>query len=196
MVAAVGVFRNGRVSERSATDGCHTGCALAAVAGPPSGKAQAEKYRCPLAYLMFVVAAREDRDSNPGETFAPNGFQDRRLRPLGHPPGVSVPGRCVPWSTNRRRTRRPRVVAHHPSDSKHTLTVDITSVLNGCTPESLRQPLRRRERRSRLRPQGRISDEPRCADPPTRNWYHFPLPPLPIRRQPGGDASGLGRPST
>src|SRR4051812_47171503 len=34
---------------------------------------------------------REDRDSNPGETFAPNGFQDRRLRPLGHPPGVSVP---------------------------------------------------------------------------------------------------------
>src|SRR3954453_3854115 len=95
MVAAVGVFRNGRVSERSATDGCHTGCALAAVAGPPSGKAQAEKYRCPLGYLMLVVAAREDRDSNRGETFAPNGFQDRRLRPLGHPPERRLPVRTA-----------------------------------------------------------------------------------------------------
>ncbi len=34
---------------------------------------------------------RGDRDSNPGGTCAPNGFQDRRLRPLGHPPG----GQCI-----------------------------------------------------------------------------------------------------
>jgi hypothetical protein len=32
-------------------------------------------------------------------------FQDRRLRPLGHPPGRSVPGRCGPRSTDRSRTR-------------------------------------------------------------------------------------------
>src|SRR2546427_3694886 len=30
---------------------------------------------------------REDRDSNPGASCPANGFQDRRLRPLGHPPG-------------------------------------------------------------------------------------------------------------
>jgi 5-formyltetrahydrofolate cyclo-ligase len=34
---------------------------------------------------------RGDRDSNPGGACAPNGFQDRHLRPLGHPPkGLSV----------------------------------------------------------------------------------------------------------
>ena len=28
---------------------------------------------------------RRDRDSNPGNAFTFNGFQDRRLQPLGHP---------------------------------------------------------------------------------------------------------------
>ena len=28
---------------------------------------------------------RRDWDSNPGASFPANGFQDRRLRPLGHP---------------------------------------------------------------------------------------------------------------
>ncbi len=28
---------------------------------------------------------RRDWDSNPGTSFPANGFQDRRLRPLGHP---------------------------------------------------------------------------------------------------------------
>src|SRR3954447_3498865 len=33
---------------------------------------------------------REGRDSNPGASCPANGFQDRRLRPLGHPPGCRV----------------------------------------------------------------------------------------------------------
>jgi hypothetical protein len=36
---------------------------------------------------------REDWDSNPGAGCPANGFQDRRLRPLGHPPGLMLPGR-------------------------------------------------------------------------------------------------------
>ena len=37
---------------------------------------------------------RRDRDSNPGDAFTSNGFQDRRLQPLGHPScdDVRVPG--------------------------------------------------------------------------------------------------------
>ncbi len=33
---------------------------------------------------------REGRDSNPGASCPASGFQDRRLRPLGHPPGASL----------------------------------------------------------------------------------------------------------
>ena len=32
---------------------------------------------------------RRDWDSNPGDALTSNGFQDRRLRPLGHPSGTS-----------------------------------------------------------------------------------------------------------
>ena len=39
---------------------------------------------------------RGDRDSNPGDALTPNGFQDRRIRPLCHLPGcrglAAVPG--------------------------------------------------------------------------------------------------------
>src|SRR4029453_2270765 len=38
---------------------------------------------------------RGDRDSNPGGACTPNGFQDRHLRPLGHPPGPSLPASGV-----------------------------------------------------------------------------------------------------
>ena len=34
---------------------------------------------------------REGRDSNPGVGCPASGFQDRRLRPLGHPPGANLP---------------------------------------------------------------------------------------------------------
>src|SRR5438552_1301678 len=46
-----------------------------------------------LPLLVMVTKAvsgpppREGWDSNPRGTRAPNGLQDRRLRPLGHPPG-------------------------------------------------------------------------------------------------------------
>jgi hypothetical protein len=34
---------------------------------------------------------REGRDSNPGAPHGASGFQDRRLRPLGHPPAANLP---------------------------------------------------------------------------------------------------------
>ena len=36
--------------------------------------------------------SREEWDSNPRDARTPNGFQDRRLRPLGHPPGPTIAG--------------------------------------------------------------------------------------------------------
>ncbi len=39
----------------------------------------------------FVPKWRGDRDSNPGDALTPNGFQDRRIRPLCHLPGAGCP---------------------------------------------------------------------------------------------------------
>ena len=61
---------------------------------------------------------REDRDSNPGASCPANGFQDRRLRPLGHPPARRVPPHLSiqgtastalysRWSLNSMRTAPP-----------------------------------------------------------------------------------------
>ena len=43
-----------------------------------------------------IRGAREEWDSNPRMSCPINGFQDRRLRPLGHPPGRSVVARHRP----------------------------------------------------------------------------------------------------
>ena len=54
---------------------------------------------------------REDRDSNPGASCPANGFQDRRLRPLGHPPARRVPPHLSYLPV------RPRVAAPRGSDA-------------------------------------------------------------------------------
>jgi hypothetical protein len=49
----------------------------------------------PLAATMSIRAMHHscaNHDSNPGASCPANGFQDRRLRPLGHPPGAILAG--------------------------------------------------------------------------------------------------------
>ena len=56
----------------------------------------------PLVSIPYGSLWRRDWDSNPGASFPANGFQDRRLRPLGHP---SV--QCPAWGAAGSMISRP-----------------------------------------------------------------------------------------
>ena len=56
----------------------------------------------PLVSIPYGSFWRRDWDSNPGASFPANGFQDRRLRPLGHP---SV--QCPAWGAAGSMISRP-----------------------------------------------------------------------------------------
>ena len=61
----------------------------------------------PIYQSFTAVSWRRDWDSNPGDALAPNGFQDRRLQPLGHPSARGCRPFILPRAVVRRRTVRP-----------------------------------------------------------------------------------------
>ncbi len=51
----------------------------------PSSNDKDANYPCDLHRQMKMLTIRKERDSNPRTGFPVSGFQDRRLKPLGHP---------------------------------------------------------------------------------------------------------------
>ena len=72
---------------------------------------------------MRAQARREEGDSNPRASHPASGFQDRRLRPLGHPPAGSLPAGLYVESqvvrvpgTERGPEQLPKIAQDGPGD--------------------------------------------------------------------------------
>ena len=68
-----------------------------------------------------MTAWRRGWDSNPRDPFGPNGFQDRRLQPLGHPSGLS--------KFNWQAGARPTLNKGEPSQGAERINFKVSGVL-------------------------------------------------------------------
>jgi hypothetical protein len=76
------------------------------------------------------ICRREDRDSNPGAGCPANGFQDRRLRPLGHPPDGNLAAQMPPTAGQMAARSRQVAASYFPktSSSASAATCDIVGI--------------------------------------------------------------------
>ncbi len=145
------------------------------------------------------VGRREEWDSNPRMSCPINGFQDRRLRPLGHPPGRSVVARHRPGGLPcRDECRGYRGACGRFGDLRRPLPADgrdgarrhVRVAVRPCRPAL---PLRQPAERSRARADARRDDGRRRradpADPSRRSWPHR------AERRRGNGAVGRGVPA-
>src|SRR3990170_3621722 len=121
----------------------------------------------PTGYGRWGQAEREGWDSNPRAGCPANGFQDRRLRPLGHPPAgeSSGPNPCI---VVRQRGSEACVAdaAYHGHDARRNTA----------------RPATRRLERAALPELGRARPGPRV------HRLERPAPGLPVPQPPGRGA--------
>jgi hypothetical protein len=141
--------------------------------GAAAGEASVYDVPRHLSTMSRDITAREGWDSNPRGTRAPNGFQDRRLRPLGHPPrgdgtGWNRGSMLSPYAGSRMDEAAGRVLNWRPMRPNHLPLARVSDRRSPVSAQALsalwlpsrRQPLAAREPRDARPPQ---ADYPRTA---------------------------------